>query len=118
MDGNVQVRRALERKRIMEAFGARMRELRNARGWSPREFSERSGLTTAEISQIECARREPRLTDLLLLADVFEMPLPDLLCGIPIPRGRRPSEAGNGRSTRLSVGRRQRGNEGEDVGAE
>ncbi|WP_081967240.1 tetratricopeptide repeat protein [Kitasatospora sp. NRRL B-11411] len=59
-------------------FGALLRDLRLAAGWTQEELSDRSGVSVHSISMLEAGRRRPRLSSVARLAD-----------GLALPAGRR-----------------------------
>ncbi|MCU1621294.1 MAG: restriction-modification system control element [Frankiales bacterium] len=82
--------------RRIEAFGRRVRELREQRGLSQEQLAEDSGLHRAVIGFIERAEREPGLTNCWRIADGLGITISELLEGVdrrrrsgpPRPRGR------------------------------
>lgn len=50
-----------------ERFGANLRQTRTKRGWSQEELGQTSGLHMTEISRLERAVREPRLSTIVRL---------------------------------------------------
>lgn len=59
-------------------FGARVRELRTARGWSQEEFAHRAELDRTYVSGIERGRRNPTLDVIVGLAETLEVETADL----------------------------------------
>lgn len=57
--------------------GARIRMLRQQRGYSLRALAERSGLSTNAISRIERGENSPTVASLRLLANGLEVPVTD-----------------------------------------
>ncbi len=55
-----------------------MRELRQARGWTVEEASERYGVEPAHVRRIEAGRTNPSLATLLSIADALSIELADL----------------------------------------
>jgi transcriptional regulator with XRE-family HTH domain len=51
-----------------ELFAARLREVREARGWSQADLSQQTGMTSHNISHFECGRRVPGPANLFVLA--------------------------------------------------
>jgi len=49
-------------------LAARLREVREARGWSQTDLSHQTALSPANISHFECGRRVPCPANLFLLA--------------------------------------------------
>lgn len=67
-----------------QAFGAEVRRLRLARGWSQSEVARRMESRGAPIHQqqltrIETGKRAVRLNEAMVLAQVFDRPLTDML---------------------------------------
>ena len=56
-------------------IGARIRALREQRGWTLREISRRVGLSPSYFSRLEDGYTDPRLADLKLIAQTFGVPL-------------------------------------------
>lgn len=55
-----------------QLFGARLREVRLARGLTQTDLAERCGTSVAAISHIERGTKVPTLTTLVRLADALE----------------------------------------------
>jgi transcriptional regulator with XRE-family HTH domain len=66
------------------AFQARIRALREARGWSLGEAGRASGLTGSLWRKYELGQVEPRLTQLLRIQRALELQSLELLFG-PLP---------------------------------
>jgi transcriptional regulator with XRE-family HTH domain len=82
------LRVASERVALMRAFGEKLRELRVARGLSPRELAGRCRISPSTISKTELGRGEPRLSLILILCDGLDVS-PDALMGdLPASRER------------------------------
>lgn len=61
------------------AFGARVRELRNERGWSQEDFGHRANLDRTYVSGIERGTRNPTLDIIHRLAQALDVPAADLI---------------------------------------
>lgn len=61
------------------AFGARVRELRQAKGWSQERLAEAANVNAVQISHIENGEDEPKLTTILRLARALRVRPGDLL---------------------------------------
>lgn len=59
-------------------FGARVRELRNGRGWSQEDFAHRAGLDRTYVSGIERGTRNPTLDVIHRVAKALDVPVVDL----------------------------------------
>ncbi|MGD1058162.1 MAG: helix-turn-helix transcriptional regulator [Solirubrobacteraceae bacterium] len=89
----------VEREQLLAQFGSNVRRARmelssrhgSRRGLSQEALSERAGLHRTEIAKIELGHTEPRLSTLLILAEVFGISLDDLAEGLQAPRRRRPA---------------------------
>jgi transcriptional regulator with XRE-family HTH domain len=68
------------------AFGERVRRLRVAAALSEDELARRCGLVT--ISKIETGRREPRLSQILMLCDGLGVSPDTLMRDLVVPRQR------------------------------
>jgi transcriptional regulator with XRE-family HTH domain len=55
-----------------------LRELRQARGWTVEEASERYGVEPAHVRRIEAGRTNPSLATLLSIADALSIDLANL----------------------------------------
>lgn len=66
----------------VERFGANVRAMRLARGWTQEDLAEHSGLAPVQISRIERGKREVRLTTLIRLVRALDVPPGDLLGGL------------------------------------
>ena len=66
----------------MNAFGAHLRELREAKGWNQRELSELAGLRPATISHLEQGVREVRMIHAIKLARVFGISVDELIAPV------------------------------------
>jgi transcriptional regulator with XRE-family HTH domain len=69
-------------KDICERLGARIRRLRQERGWTQMYFAVHTGLSRTFISDVENGVKEPCLRSLETLADGFEIKLSELFRGI------------------------------------
>src|SRR6185369_8292111 len=63
--------------------GARIRELRAARGWSLSSLAERAGVGKATLSEIESGQRNPTLETLYAIAAPLRVGLSALLAEPP-----------------------------------
>lgn len=61
------------------AFGAHLRSLREARGWSQQELADRADISKPTVYRIETARYSATLDVLAALAQAMDMHLRDLL---------------------------------------
>lgn len=61
------------------AFGARVRELRQAQGWSQERLAEAAGVNAVQVSHIENGEDEPKLRTILKLAKALRVSAGDLL---------------------------------------
>lgn len=61
------------------AFGRVLRRVRRERDLSQEALADRAGLARNHVSEIERARRDPRLTTLVHIADALDMGLGELL---------------------------------------
>ncbi|HTU79242.1 MAG TPA: helix-turn-helix transcriptional regulator [Solirubrobacteraceae bacterium] len=58
----------------MQAFGAKVRELRHAKGWSADWLAKQCSLTVGTISRLELGRQDPRLSTVLGIAHALKVP--------------------------------------------
>jgi transcriptional regulator with XRE-family HTH domain len=63
----------------LDALGDTIRELREIRGWSIRDLSERSGVGRANICEHENHNQHPSLPSLAKIADAFDAKPSELL---------------------------------------
>ena len=92
------------RDAVAVQFGALLRRLRLARGWSIVTAAQRSGMNSNYLGSLENGRNMPSLDTLLATADVYGVWAADLVRQVEEGGGRR------GRSGRhWSAGRRRRG---------
>jgi transcriptional regulator with XRE-family HTH domain len=88
-----------EREQLLAQFGSNVRRARmelsgrldSRRALSQEALSDRAGLHRTEIARIELGHTEPRLSTLLILAEVLGISLDDLAEGLQAPRQRRPA---------------------------
>ena len=62
----------------LAGFGSRLRDLRNGRGWTLEELSERSGLSKPFLSRLEGGDRQPSIAAVLTLGRVYGVSLAEL----------------------------------------
>lgn len=86
----------VERKRVLRAFGKKLRSERERLGLSQREFAATTGLHRNEIGYLERGEQEPYLLTLLILKQTLGVPLEDLTKGLPAPSQRRKRRDGRG----------------------
>jgi transcriptional regulator with XRE-family HTH domain len=67
---------------LQARFGARVRKLRLARGWTQEEMAERFGIDRAYLSHVERGTKNICLPTMDVLAKGFEISLARLLSGI------------------------------------
>ena len=66
-------------ERLYAAFGAALRELRNARGFSQEVLAQRAEINRVYLAEIETGRRNPTLYSIARIASGLEVGLGDLL---------------------------------------
>ncbi|GAA1170100.1 helix-turn-helix domain-containing protein [Pseudonocardia alaniniphila] len=64
---------------VLDAVGPRLRELRRRRGITLAALSARTGIAVSTLSRLESGHRKPGLEVLLPLAEVFRVPLDELV---------------------------------------
>ena len=64
---------------VCTRLGERIRELRNAKGWTQFELSERMGVDRSYLAEVETGKIEICLRNLELVAQTFELELHQLL---------------------------------------
>lgn len=71
-----------EKKDVLAAVGPRLRQLRHRRGMTLADLAGRTGVSESTLSRLEGGTRKPTLELLLPLAEVYAVPL-DQLVGAP-----------------------------------
>jgi len=64
-----------------EVFGATVRRLRTAKGWTQEDLGDAAALTTTYVGQVERGDKVPSLTVVLKLARGLGVPPAELLAG-------------------------------------
>ncbi len=85
---NSRLRVASERVALTRAFGQALCELREAAELSPAELARRCRISQSTVSKTELARREPRLSLILILCAGLEVSPDTLLAELPVPQER------------------------------
>jgi XRE family transcriptional regulator, regulator of sulfur utilization len=67
---------------LKRAFGQRVREFREARGWSQEEMNQHSGLHWTYIGQVERGERNLTLLSIQKIARGFKVEMAELLKGL------------------------------------
>jgi len=80
--GAGRVRAVDARQPLLERFGALVRALRTARGWSRRELAQRSGMSERFLADVELGSANPSLLRLADLASALDLGLAGLLGGL------------------------------------
>lgn len=75
----------------LQAFAARVRGLRKARGLSQGEFAEHAGMHRTYISSVERGRRNVALVNVLRLASALDIDPGVLLEGLSVPSSEAPT---------------------------
>jgi transcriptional regulator with XRE-family HTH domain len=69
---------------LLAGLGARLRFLRNQKGWTLEQLGLRTNFSESFLSRIESGRRQPSLAALMTLARAHSMPLASLLEEVPL----------------------------------
>jgi len=69
-------------KDLKRAFGQRVRELREARGWSQEAMNQHSGLHWTYIGQVERGERNLTLLSIQKIAKGFKIEIVELFKGL------------------------------------
>ena len=69
-------------KNVLAAFGTRVREHREKRGWSQEELAHRADVDVSYLSEIERGKVEPCLNKMKDLAEAFGISLAEIVRGI------------------------------------
>lgn len=67
---------------LLLELGARLRALREARGWTLAELAERAGFGAAYLSEIERGRKNVPVLSLSVIASALGLPLDETLRGV------------------------------------
>jgi transcriptional regulator with XRE-family HTH domain len=78
-----------ERTALLKAFGATLRQLREARFDSQEELADAASLHRTHVSYLERGGREPSLSTLLILSEALDVSINRLTQGLSIPTERR-----------------------------
>lgn len=65
-------------KTVQQRFGAQVRRLRHARGWSQEKLAERADLHWTYVGGVERGERNPTLLVMARLAKALGIPIRDL----------------------------------------
>lgn len=88
------------RRLTVSEIGARVRALREARGWSQRKLGALAGTSGSYISQLEAGKTpRPGVAMLQAIADALAVPMTDLTQGEPVT----PREFAEGESLELHL---------------
>lgn len=87
--GGSRAQAASERMTLMCVFGERLRELRLARGLTPKRMAGRCRVSPEAIRNVEAGRSEPALSLILIFCDGLGVSPDELIGGLPVPRERR-----------------------------
>lgn len=72
--------------RLFKDLGSRIVQYRQRRGWKQSELARRSSISPDRLSKLERGERTPRFTEIVRLAEAFEISLDALVFGTPVPR--------------------------------
>ena len=87
-----------ERAKLLEAFGAKLRSVREHRNLSQDALAEIASVHRTHISALELGLRDPHLSMLLILGDTLGVTLDALCEGLLVPRERKaPTHSKRGR---------------------
>jgi transcriptional regulator with XRE-family HTH domain len=83
-----------ERKRLLQAFAAKLRALREDGFATQEDLAHATKLHRTHIGYLEQGRREPSLSTLLILSETLGAPIERLAEGLPAPKRRQPARRG------------------------
>ena len=63
---------------LQKKLGARIRQLREKRGWSQETFAHETGFARSFTSGLELGKKDLRLSTILRLSRIFGMSIPQL----------------------------------------
>lgn len=63
----------------LRAFGERLKQVRRKKQITQEQLADLSGLDLSHIARIETAKRNPKLTTLIILAQALQMSLSELM---------------------------------------
>src|SRR4051794_41291461 len=84
---------------VLAGIGPRLRRLRDRRGLTLTAVAAQTGISKSTLSRLESGRRKPSLELLLPLAEIYHLPLDELVGAPPVgdPRVRTRPRTRNGR---------------------
>jgi transcriptional regulator with XRE-family HTH domain len=65
-------------EKVIEAFGRRVKRLRQERGYSQEAFAQESGIDRSYYGRIERSEANPTLRNIAAIADVLGISIPEL----------------------------------------
>lgn len=65
--------------KILKAFGKNLRQLREAKGYTTREFADLTEIAYSQVWTLENGKGNPSLTTLIALAKVLDVSLDELV---------------------------------------
>lgn len=68
-------------KKITREIGRRIRDMREAQGWTREHLSQLAGIDARELDRIEQGEESTTVEELSLIATAFKVPLPSLCTG-------------------------------------
>ena len=68
---------------VVALFAARLRRMRHARSWSLAALAEKSGVSSAGLSNIENSKADPGLSTVARIARAFDIPLGEMVSDSP-----------------------------------
>lgn len=69
-------------KQFLKTIGSRLRRIRKKLGWTLEHTEEKGWINWKHLQRIETGHKDMRICTLKRLADIYEIPLSDLLDGL------------------------------------
>ena len=71
--------RNIKDQRMLNNFGKKLKQLREARGMSTREFAHTADIAYSQVWTLESGKGDPTLTTLMAISHALQIPVADLL---------------------------------------
>lgn len=83
-------------------FALKLKPLRRERFRSQEGFAEHARLHRTTIGGLEQGKTDPRLSTLLIVADALNVPVEQLIKGLPVPKERKPPRETQTKGSKLA----------------
>jgi transcriptional regulator with XRE-family HTH domain len=82
-----------ERAKLLQEFARRLHGLREQRFGTQQALADAADLHRNHVGFLESGKREPSLSTLLILSATLDIPVQELVEGLPVPKERRPAKS-------------------------